>query len=83
MGLAVGSATLTWILAIYGYEANVEQSEESIKGIVLLMSIYPAIIALFGMVVMVLYPLNTKKMAQIEADLIARRKQAENDSTDV
>jgi GPH family glycoside/pentoside/hexuronide:cation symporter len=82
MGLAVGSAALTWILAIYGYEANVEQSEESIKGIVLLMSIYPAIIALFGMVVMVLYPLNNKKMAQIEADLIERRKQAENDSAD-
>jgi GPH family glycoside/pentoside/hexuronide:cation symporter len=83
MGLAVGSATLTWILAIYGYQANVEQSEESIKGIVLLMSIYPAIIALFGMVVMVLYPLNNKKMAQIETELVERRKQTEKDSAEV
>jgi len=82
MGLAVGSAALTWILAIYGYEANVEQSEESIKGIVLLMSIYPAVIALFGMIAMVLYPLNNKKMAQIETELVERRKQTEKDPAD-
>ena len=83
-GLALGAAAIGWILDWYGYvgkivENGVEvvpatQSPEAVHGIVLLNSIYPAIFTVLGVAAMVFYPLSSKKMLEIEADLIARRK---------
>jgi len=75
-GLALGAAAIGWILAWYGYEKGDTQTPEAIKGIVLLNSIYPAIFTLLGVAAMVFYPLSSKKMLEIETDLIARRKAA-------
>lgn len=74
LGIALGGALLAWILAAYGFEANVEQSLTSLQGIRLVMSIYPAIAAFIGVALMVLYPLNNKMMQKIEQDLKARRQ---------
>jgi GPH family glycoside/pentoside/hexuronide:cation symporter len=73
-GLAVGSAALAWILGVYGYVENQVQTVEALTGIRLVTSIYPAIFALIGMVFMLFYPLNKFKMAQVQSDLIERRK---------
>jgi GPH family glycoside/pentoside/hexuronide:cation symporter len=73
-GLALGAAAIGWVLAWYGYEKGGTQTPEAIKGIVLLNSVYPAIFTLLGVAAMVFYPLSSKKMLEIEADLIARRK---------
>jgi GPH family glycoside/pentoside/hexuronide:cation symporter len=76
-GLALGAAAIGWILAAYGYvEKGATQTPETVRGIVLLNSIYPAIFVLFGVAAMVFYPLSSKKMLEIETDLIARRKAA-------
>jgi GPH family glycoside/pentoside/hexuronide:cation symporter len=77
-GLALGAAAIGWILAWYGYEKGDTQTPEAIKGIVLLNSVYPAIFTLLGVAAMVFYPLSSKKMLEIETDLIARRKAAQN-----
>ena len=76
-GLALGAAAIGWILAAYGYvEKGATQTPEAVRGIVLLNSIYPAIFVLFGVAAMVFYPLSSKKMLEIETDLLARRKAA-------
>jgi GPH family glycoside/pentoside/hexuronide:cation symporter len=78
-GLAVGSAALAWILGVYGYVADQEQTVEALTGIRMVTSIYPSIFALIGMVLMFFYPLSRARMAQIQSDLIERRKQSKND----
>ncbi len=80
LGIALGAAANAWILSAYGYEPNVEQTETGLLGIRMVMSVYPAIFALIGMVLMFFYPLKKHMMMQVETELIARRKQAEGDS---
>ena len=79
MGVAIGGAVLAWILAWYGYKANQPQTELSLKGICLAMSIYAAIPAVLGAILMTFYPLSNQRMVAIEADLNERRKQHETD----
>ncbi len=74
LGIALGGALLAWILAAYGFQANVDQSTSSLLGIRLVMSIYPAIAAFLGVALMVFYPLNNDTMIRIEKDLAAMRK---------
>ena len=75
LGLTLGGAIVGWILAFYGFVPNVPQSADTINGIILLMSFYPAIFGLLGGIIMIFYPLNDKKMIEIENDLVARRGQ--------
>ena len=76
MGIALGVSALAWILGAYGFVANQEQTARGLQGIRMVMSVYPAIFALFGMVFMFFYPLNKSRMARVESELIERRKQS-------
>lgn len=76
LGVAIGGSALVWILGMYGFEANQEQTVRGLQGIRMVMSVYPAIFALLGMVFMFFYPLNKSQMAQVESELIERRKQS-------
>jgi GPH family glycoside/pentoside/hexuronide:cation symporter len=80
LGIALGATANAWILAAYGYEPNVEQTARGLMGIRMVMSVYPAIFALIGMVLMFFYPLKKHMMKQVETELIERRKQAESDT---
>jgi GPH family glycoside/pentoside/hexuronide:cation symporter len=74
LGIALGSALLAFILDKYGFKANVQQPTETLSGIRLVMSIYPAIIALFGVVIIwFFYPLSNKMLIKIEEELSLRR----------
>lgn len=74
LGWTIGGALTLWLLAIYGFEANVIQSEESIKGIKYMMSYIPAIGALLSGLFMVFYRLDDEKVKNIMVDLENRRK---------
>jgi GPH family glycoside/pentoside/hexuronide:cation symporter len=74
-GIALGATGNAWILAAYGYRANVEQTETGLLGIRMVMSVYPAIFAIIGMVIMLFYPLRKQLMARVETELIERRQQ--------
>jgi GPH family glycoside/pentoside/hexuronide:cation symporter len=74
-GIALGVSAQQWILSLYGYKANVEQTESGLLGVRMIMSIYPAIFAFVGMIFMLFYPLGKKDMQQIELDLVERRRQ--------
>ena len=74
LGLTIGGALVGYVLDYFGFIANQIQSAETIKGIVLLLSIYPAIFGLIGVILMLFYPLTNKMMTQIEQDLVHRRQ---------
>ncbi len=82
LGIALGVSGLAWILAAYGYEPNQEQTEKGLLGIRMVISVYPAIFAVIGMVIMFFYPLKKHLMMQVETELVERRRQheAENDA---
>ncbi len=69
MGWTIGGAISGWILAAFGFVANEIQTEESILGIRLMISIFAAIGALMAVGFMLLYPLGEKKMTSIQAEL--------------
>jgi GPH family glycoside/pentoside/hexuronide:cation symporter len=72
LGLAVGAGLTGIILSLFGFIANEVQSEMSINGIRLMFSIFPAVLAMAGVVAVLFYPLRDKKVAEIEAELNKR-----------
>lgn len=57
-----------------GFIANQAQTPEALNGLVKLMSIFPAAFGLLSILIfLVFYPLNEKKIAEIGAELAARR----------
>ncbi|MDJ0762788.1 MAG: MFS transporter [Myxococcota bacterium] len=74
MGWTLGGAAAGWLLAWYGFEANVSQNAETIGGIKLLMSWIPAAGCLIAGILVFFYKLDDKFMARIETDLENRRK---------
>ncbi len=73
MGWTLGGAIAGGILATYGFEANVEQSAESIKGIRLMLSVYPGLGALLSVCFMYFYKLDDTFMKKIAEELRAIR----------
>ena len=73
MGWTIGGAFSGYLLAFTGYEANIEQSGDTVLGIRLLMSLIPGIIAALGGLILVLYELDDRRMETIEAELVYRR----------
>jgi GPH family glycoside/pentoside/hexuronide:cation symporter len=74
LGLSLGGALVGWVLAFHGYVANEVQSPESMEGIRMLMSLYPAVFGIIGGLLMFFYPLTNKMMINIEEDLTKRRQ---------
>jgi GPH family glycoside/pentoside/hexuronide:cation symporter len=78
LGLTLGGAIVGWILAWYGFvEGGVAQDAETLSGIRLLMSFYPALFGIVGGAIMFFYPLTDRMMVTIEQDLTARHAEAE------
>lgn len=75
-GGAFGGAAVMWILDGFGYntaEGVTVQTAEAIQGIQYLMSFIPAAIAIVAVVFLCIYPLNTKRMRDIAAQLKVQR----------
>jgi len=73
MGWTIGGAITGWILAAYGFEANAEQTDQSVKGIKLMLSVFPAVGAVLAAVFIYFYRLDEKFMKAINSDLLAER----------
>ncbi len=73
LGWTLGGAVTLWLLAFYGFEPNVAQSAETIKGIKYMISIVPAAGALISGVFMIFYRLDEKNMKRISSDLEKER----------
>lgn len=76
-GLTVGVAIAGWLLAAYGFKANSTQTEEAGYGILLMVSIIPAVGSFLVAGLMSFYKLDNKTMDKIEDELITRRELSE------
>ncbi|MBT3481548.1 MAG: MFS transporter [Opitutales bacterium] len=75
MGLAVGAGVSGFILALFGFVANTAQSDSSMLGIRLMFSLFPALLAILGIVAVVFYRLSEEQVSEIEIELEKRREE--------
>lgn len=75
VGLALGGAIFGWILAFHGFDSSAATEPDTIFGIRMLMSFYPAVIGILGALVMLFYPLKSSVMVKIAEDLSKRRSE--------
>ena len=76
-GWAIGAAVALGLMSSVGFQANAVQTQESLSGLVNLMSLIPAGIGIVSVIILVFfYPLTEAKVAQISADLKSRRATA-------
>ncbi len=73
LGWTLGGSITLWLLAFYGFKANVEQAPETINGIKVMLSIIPGIAALISGLFMYAYQLSDKHVKQICEELEVRR----------
>lgn len=78
-GWAFGAYVALMLMSHVGFQANREQSKESLHGLLLLFTLIPAAMGALSIVLSLLYPLNEKRVELIEADLKERRKQTGED----
>ena len=77
-GSAVGAAVPGFILAGFGFVANVVQTESAILGIRLMFTILPAVFFLLGGLLMIFYRVNRQTLNQMEEELHQRRSVSES-----
>lgn len=73
-GLGFGGAIGSYLLALYGYQANVAQTETALEGIRLTASVYPAITFGIGVVCLFFYRINRQLEFRIADELEERRR---------
>ncbi len=72
-GWTIGGALTGYLLALFGFQANVEQTDESLLGIRLMISIIAGIGALMAVAFLYFYKLDEEVMLKVEEELeIAR-----------
>jgi GPH family glycoside/pentoside/hexuronide:cation symporter len=76
VGLAMGTGAVGWLLAYYGFVANVDQTASANFGIKLMFSAIPGAMALLGALAIFFYPLTDPMMKEIERDLALRKTAA-------
>ncbi len=76
-GLTIGAGLSGWLLAYFGFIANVPQTDEALLGIRLLFTFIPASFAVLNVMVLLFYTLSDKHVGRIEESLRRRKlKQA-------
>jgi GPH family glycoside/pentoside/hexuronide:cation symporter len=73
LGTAVAVAVIGSIFTALGYVPNATQSAGSQQGIVWLMSFIPAVFSALAVACMLFYHLDGKKLAEVQAELLARK----------
>lgn len=78
LGLAIGGALASWLLAYYDYQANTVLSETTKNGILMSFTLYPAIGSVLVALIMKRYILDNKTVKQINADLATSNNTSTN-----
>jgi len=73
-GWTLGGALTEWMLALIGFEANVEQADSSIMGIRLMISIFAGVAGLVAALFTYLYKLDEPVMEEIQKELTIMRE---------
>ncbi len=73
-GWGIGGAITGWLLTIFNYVPNADQSPEALLGIKLMLSIIPGILMILSVGLLFFYNLTEPFMEKVQADLAERRK---------
>lgn len=76
LGLAVGAGLAGIILAWFGFIANEVQTETAMLGIRLMFSVFPAVLAVIGVIAIYFYRIDSSLIATMEKELGERRESA-------
>jgi glycoside/pentoside/hexuronide:cation symporter, GPH family len=76
IGWAFGAFVALNLMSQVGFAPNQTQSAESLGGMLLLFSLIPAGFGIVAMVILAFYPLGDKRVADIGAELAARREKS-------
>jgi len=79
-GWGIGGALAGWMLAIFKFEANVEQTETAITGIKLMISVFPGILYMSCAILLYFYNIDQKTGLLMQKDLEDRRALQESSS---
>ena len=73
LGLAIGTSSFLWLMALYGYESNQTQTAHVLEGIRQFSSLYVGILFAICTVLLIVYQLGKAKTIEIADDLAERR----------
>lgn len=68
-GWSIGGAATGWLLAYFGFQSNVVQTETAQFGIRLMLSFLPAAGAFLSVIFLFFYPLTDEKIKQVNTEL--------------
>ncbi|WP_165021039.1 MFS transporter [Dysgonomonas sp. ZJ279] len=74
-GWSIGGALTGWLLAYFGFKANVVQSAEAQEGIRMMLSFLPAIGTVLSVLFISMYPLTESKLGEITSELATKRNE--------
>ena len=74
-GWGIGGALAGWLLAIYKFVPNVEQSAEAVNGIKLMISVFPGILYMSCSILLFFYTIDKKTCELMETELRERRRE--------
>jgi GPH family glycoside/pentoside/hexuronide:cation symporter len=74
-GLSIGSASLLWLLGMYGYAANQPQTDRTLEGIRMCSTIFVGILFAICTVLLAVYKIDQRLTQQIADELAERRRQ--------
>lgn len=72
-GWGVGGALAGWLLAVFQFTPNVEQSDTAITGIKLMISVFPGILYMSCAILLYFYTIDHETCERMKKDLDARR----------
>lgn len=72
-GWGIGGALAGWLLALYQFTPNVEQTDTAITGIKLLISVFPGVLYMSCAILLFFYSIDHKTCLVMEEELEARR----------
>jgi len=72
-GWGIGGALAGWLLAIFKFTPNIEQTATAITGIKLMISVFPGILYMSCAILLFFYAIDQKTCMIMEADLEKRR----------
>lgn len=74
-GWGIGGALAGWLLAMFEFTPNVEQTETAITGIKLMVSVVPGILYMSCAIFLFFYPIDKHTATQMQAELERRREE--------
>ncbi|MBN1184439.1 MAG: MFS transporter [Bacteroidales bacterium] len=74
VGWAIGAYVALTLMAQLGFQPNMAQSTESLRGLLLLFSLIPAGMGIVSLFISISYPLHDKRVKEITTELAERRK---------